>query len=103
MSDIKEEQKRLYKRAKKNDKMHKIDDIPLVIDDEKIKEIYGGDYKKALVEVGKNERKYILKYKLLQDRINKALELLNDWNYLDKIDCYYEPKEVIDILKGDNK
>lgn len=36
----------------------------------------------------------------LQDRIDKAIELLNDWNYLDKIDCYYEPKEVIDILQG---
>ena len=36
-------------------------------------------------------------------RIDKAIELLNDWNYLDKIDCYYEPKEVIDILKGSDK
>lgn len=36
----------------------------------------------------------------LQDRINKAIELLNDWNYLDKIDCYCEPKEVIEILQG---
>ena len=57
--------------------MNKIDDIPLIIDDEKIKEIYGGDYKKALVEVGKNERKYILKCYLLEQKIDKYKEVID--------------------------
>ena len=75
MSDIQEEQKRLYKRAEENDIKLLKERINFLID--------------------RNDEK--------EDRINKAVDLLNDWDYLDKIDCYNEPKEVIDILKGDNK
>lgn len=34
----------------------------------------------------------------LNNIINKAIELLTDENYLDKLDCYTYPKEVIEIL-----
>lgn len=37
----------------------------------------------------------------LQERIDKAIELLTDEDYLDtKLDCYNYPKEVVNILKG---
>jgi mannitol/fructose-specific phosphotransferase system IIA component (Ntr-type) len=39
----------------------------------------------------------------LNNIINKAIELLTDENYLDKLDCYTYPKEVIEILKGEDK
>lgn len=81
MSDIQEQIKLAHKRAEENDYI--------------VKDI-------AQYEENDSE---LAKYTILelQDRINKALELLNDWDYLDKIDCYHKPKEVIDILKGDNK
>jgi mannitol/fructose-specific phosphotransferase system IIA component (Ntr-type) len=39
----------------------------------------------------------------LNNIIDKAIELLTDENYLDKLDCYTYPKEVIEILKGEDK
>lgn len=40
----------------------------------------------------------------LQERIDKAIELLTDEDYLDnKLDCYNYPKEVVNILKGEDK
>ena len=39
--------------------------------------------------------------KELQQRIDKALELLQDDDYLQyDLDCYRDPEEVISILKG---
>lgn len=35
--------------------------------------------------------------------IDLAKQMLQDWNYLDKIDCYYEPKEVLEILERVNE
>lgn len=35
--------------------------------------------------------------------IDLAKQMLQDWNYLDKIDCFYEPKEVLEILERANE
>lgn len=44
------------------------------------------------------------KIKELQARIDKALELLQDDDYLQyDLDCYRDPEEVINILKGSDK
>ena len=41
---------------------------------------------------------------ILKGRIDKAIELLTDEDYLDnKLDCYNYPKEVVNILKGSDK
>ena len=94
MSDIKEEQKRLYKRAEENDLMQ----IPNKIIENTILMKQTGD-------------KLTNKIKELQNRINKALEIL------DKIQFFTTPigqvvhldmiisdiKKVKSILKGDNK
>lgn len=99
MSDIQEEQKRLYKKAKENDFITIEDNF--IIDDEKIKELYDGDYKKALYDVAKNERKLTLEKYILNNKINKAIE------YIEKYVSYYDMEgdlrnRLLDILKGDN-
>ena len=110
MSDIQEEQKRLYKKAKENDNsfITKIEDN-FIIDDEKIKELYDGDYKKALYDVAKNERKLVLEKNILNNRINKATK------YIEKCRDYHKtyhkeekifPDEITSllmILKGKEK
>lgn len=62
---------------------------------------YREEYYQKHKEQHKELRKKYYQEHKEQERINKAIELLNDWDYLDKIDCYCEPKEVIDILKGE--
>lgn len=39
----------------------------------------------------------------LNERIEKAVELLQDFDYLDKIDCFCESTKVLNILRGEDK
>ena len=98
MSDIQEEQKRLYKKAEENDNIFLQDKI------EKYK---------------KSNKEYIELNKELYYRINKAIDYINkyceDYVIEDSPDpmCLfygddgtYKPEakqELLDILKGDNK
>lgn len=102
MSDIQEEQKRLYKRAEENDYISKLEEIKdnLFLNKNK-KETYlyeENSFQNMIVE----NKYYENKINELQDRIDKAVkELINiDGNLeygktSDRI-CY-----VIDILKGE--
>jgi hypothetical protein len=79
MSDIQEEQKRLYKRAEEND-------IKLL--KEKI------DSLESQLDFIEEQNKYIEK---LENRINKVIEEINKRSTKEVAELY------IDILKGDNK
>lgn len=87
MSDIQEEQKRLYKRAEENDKEKWID--------------ISKENKSLLKEIHNRE------INKLQDRINKAIEYINEMclcsdgyaNYGDDL----RPEHIVNILQGDNK
>lgn len=49
------------------------------------------------------EKQYWIEYsEKLEDRIDKAIELLQDRDYLDRKDCFDELVEVVEILKGDS-
>ena len=101
MSDIKEEQKRLYKRAEENDiKERKYAGVNVVVN----KELYD-EYKGILQE----------QIDELQNRISKAIEYINenkhlsmfadcrepkkDWNY--DLEC--SANDLINILQGSDK
>ena len=87
MSDINEEQKRLYKRAEEND-------IKIIEPSEE--ECFVGIIKE-----------YQRKVDELQDRINKAISYMQNYiNVEDSMMCESareEFNEIINILKGDNK
>ena len=106
---MKEEDIRLIKQEIKNNR--KAGECGLASNNEKFEWAKTADALEKLLDYITNlqEENVVLKSQLLQDnksyhnmqdRIKKAIELLNDWNYLDKIDCYCEPKEVIEILQG---
>lgn len=87
MSDIQEEQKRLYKRAEENDiKFKNLDELD---DIEEMRK----RYKNLLSCLDKT----IFENKELQDRINKVIEEINKRSTKEVAKLY------IDILKGDNK
>lgn len=121
MSDIQEEQKRLYKRAEENDKTNKtLLDMKLLLKYYKNNNILDhyyimlGDNDDRLVmdkEVinnleNVNEKIYITTFKKhieLQNRIDKAIEYINKYK---NQNWYIESRfteELLDILKGDNK
>ena len=63
------------------------------------------------VKVINDYKELIVRYNIMEEnaetlakRIDKAIELLTDEDYLDnKLDCYNYPKEVVNILKGNDK
>lgn len=92
MSDIQEEQKRLYKRAEENDiKFKNLDELD---DIEEMRK----RYKNLLSCLDKT----IFENKELQDRINKTVELLLD-KYVRGLLNDNEVNNIVKILKGDNK
>ena len=96
MSDIQEEQKRLYKRAEENDKEMKRQ--------YKISEEYHKENRKLLKEIHNRE------INELQDRINKAIEYIEQIlkfiiskNIKEEKREYERLEHIVNILKGDNK
>lgn len=100
MSDIQEEQKRLYKRTEENDL--KATMKPLFPEDVEMVCISKNDYDRLYGD---------LSYKNieLQDRINKAIEYIWSTKYEygdleeDNEDFDIDVYELLNILKGDNK
>ena len=90
MSDIQEEQKRLYKRAEENDNRNELYGVKVIVSPEAHKELL----KRKMIE--ENE---ILND--LQNRIDKAIEYIN--NCPEYLWANVNTKSLLDILKGDNK
>ena len=88
MSDIQEEQKRQYKKAKENDL--KATMKPLFPEDVEMICISKDDYDRLYGDLTYENIE-------LQDRINKAIEEINKRSSKEVAKLY------IDILKGDNK
>ena len=95
MSDIKEEQKRLYKRAEENDYIVK-DIAQYEENDSKLAKYTILELQKQLdFMIDRNDEK--------QNRIDKAIEYINEnWGHWCSNHCKYAT-ETINILKGDNK
>ena len=99
MSDIQEEQKRLYKRAEENDYIVK-DIAQYEENDSKLAKYTILELQKQLdFMIDRNDEK--------QDRINKAIIYMQNYiNVEDSMMCESareEFKEIINILQGDNK
>lgn len=100
MSDIKEEQKRLYKRAKENDLKAKMK--PLFPEDVEMICISKDDYDRLYGDLTYENVE-------LKDRINKAIEFTNQFiNFkTSRIDEWENVELVLEtivsLLKGDNK
>ena len=99
MSDINEEQKRLYKRAEENDYIVK-DIAQYEENDSKLA-------KYTILELQKQLDFMIDRNNEKQNRIDKAVEYINEMclcsegyaNYGDDL----RPEHIVNILKGDNK
>ena len=99
MSDIQEEQKRLYKRAEENDYIVK-DIAQYEENDSKLAKYTILELQKQIdFMIDRNDEK--------QDRINKAIIYMQNYiNVEDSMMCESareEFKEIINILQGDNK
>lgn len=103
MSDIQEEQKRLYKRAEENDK----ENLQYMSTEEALNQIKQRIMMHELDDTTSNENereKVILNYiNELQDRINKAIEYIKEKQELTDIDEVINTTKLLNILKGDNK
>ena len=88
MSDIQEEQKRLYKRAEENDLLRKYNNLKTALDESQEVVI---SYKEEINE--------------LQNRIDKSIEYIEqiiDFVAEDKREIERD-KYILKLLKGDNK
>ena len=125
MSDINEEQKRLYKRAEENDKEQVCLKVSMPLFEEKELEIFDNNIHNIIEEYSKlhlEKKEQILTQRIiikqeqeineLQEEneklnlyiefyksiIDKALKWINENKYY-----FPSPNELINILKGDNK
>jgi predicted house-cleaning NTP pyrophosphatase (Maf/HAM1 superfamily) len=106
MSDIQEEQKRLYKRAEENDK----ENLKYMSTEEALNQIKQRIMMHKLDNTTSNENereKVILNYiNELQDRIDKATDYIEQNTWEDDYGCFVIDDEkgiLLNILKGDNK
>lgn len=98
MSDIQEEQKRLYKKAKENDKEQKVNKFNKLYNEYIEKPIITFDGKELLFTIKREQLLYILKYgKKLENKINKAIGYI-ELGLADE----EEAEELLNILKGNN-
>ena len=100
MSDIQEEQKRLYKRAEENDYIVK-DIAQYEENDSKLAKYTILELQKQLdFMIDRNDEK--------QDRINKAIEYIENYKDIEAKYVYVDfdledLDKLLNILKGDNK
>ena len=94
MSDIQEEQKRLYKRAEEDDL--KATMKPLFPEDVEMLCISKNDYDRLYGDLTYENVE-------LKDRINKAIEYIKKKQELTDIDEVINTTKLLNILKGDNK